>query len=296
MGGTIAWENALGVNVGTGTSFTPPLNNGLSNFTATETLNGCTGPSSTVTIEVQPAPSVSVTNSISICLGDSVLVTALNNGYDITWSDLQTGESVYLGPDTTTLFYVTATNPLCGFAVDSIKIIVNYKPDVIAGRDTVIGIGGEVELWAVSDPGVTYSWIPEPMECLNEDCSEIYDVPDQATLYVVIVTDPIGCENSDSVLVDINGYMEIFVPNIFSPNGDGSNDFLVINGPRLFNYYIEIYDRWGKRVFESTEQKDYWDGKLNGSELAPQTFVYMISGETVLGDQVKKEGNVSIIK
>lgn len=296
MGGTIAWENALGVNVGAGTSFTPPLANGLSNFTATETLNGCTGPSSTATIEVQPAPSVSVTNSISICLGDSVLVTALNNGYDITWSDLQTGESVYLGPDTTTLFYVTATNPLCGFAVDSIKIIVNYKPNVIAGTDTVIGIGGEVELWAESDPGVTYSWIPEPMECLNEDCSEIYDVPDQATLYVVIVKDPIGCENSDSVLVDINGYMEIFVPNIFSPNGDGSNDFLVINGPRLFNYYIEIYDRWGKRVFESTEQKDYWDGKLNGSDLAPQTFVYMISGETVLGDQVKKEGNVSIIK
>jgi hypothetical protein len=156
MGGAIAWENALGVNVGTGTSFTPPLANGLSNFTATETLNGCTGPSATVTIEVQPAPSVSVTNSISICLGDSVLVTALNNGYDITWSDLQTGESVYLGPDTTTLFYVTATNPLCGFAVDSILIVVNYKPDVQAGTDTVIGIGGEVELWAVSDPGVTY--------------------------------------------------------------------------------------------------------------------------------------------
>ncbi len=296
MGGTIAWENGLGVNVGTGTSFTPPLANGLSNFTATETLNGCTGPSATVTIEVQPAPSVSVTNSISICLGDSVLVTALNNGYDITWSDLQTGETVYLGPDTTTLFYVTATNPLCGFAVDSILIVVNYKPDVEAGTDTVIGIGGEVELWAVSDPGVTYSWIPEPMECMNDDCSEIYDVPDQATLYVVIVTDPIGCENSDSVLVDIDGYMEVFVPNIFSPNGDGSNDFLVINGPRLFNYYIEIYDRWGKRVFESTEQKDYWDGKLNGSELAPQTFVYIISGETVLGDQIKKEGNVSIIK
>lgn len=296
IGGTIAWENALGINVGAGTSFTPPLTNGISSFTATETLDGCTGPSTTVTIEVQPAPSVSVTNSISICLGDSVLVTALNNGYDITWSDLQTGESVYLGPDTTTMFYVTATNPLCGFAVDSIKIVVNYKPDVVAGNDTIIGVGGEVELWAESDPDVTYSWIPEPMECLNEDCSEIYDVPDQATLYVVIVKDPIGCQNSDSVLVDINGYMEVFVPNIFSPNGDGSNDYLVINGPRLFNYYIEIYDRWGKKVFESTEQKEYWDGKLNGAELAPQTFVYIISGETVLGDQIKKEGNVSIIK
>jgi len=124
----------------------------------------------------------------------------------------------------------------------------------------------------------------------------VYDVPDQATLYVVIVTDAIGCFNSDSVFVDINGYMEVFVPNIFSPNGDGWNDLLEVKGPRLFNYYIQIYDRWGKVVFESTEQKEYWDGKLNGSELAPQTFVYLLSGESVLGDKISKEGNVTIIK
>ncbi|MBL7899504.1 MAG: gliding motility-associated C-terminal domain-containing protein [Crocinitomicaceae bacterium] len=296
LGGTIAWENSLGVNVGSGTTFTPPLTNGFSNFTATETLNGCTGPETTITIEVQPAPMVSVTEQVSICIGDSIEITALNNGYTITWSDSQSGETVWLGPDTTTMIYVTATNPLCGFAMDSILVTVNYLPEVVAGNDTLIGIGGEVELWAESDPDVTYSWIPEPSECLNDDCSEIYDVPDQATLYVVIVTDPIGCQNSDSVLVDINGYMEVFVPNIFSPNGDGHNDYLVINGPRLFNYYIQIYDRWGKVVFESNEQKEYWDGKLNGSDLAPQTFVYMLSGESVLGDKIVQEGNVTIIK
>lgn len=296
LGGSISWENSLGINVATGTTFTPPLSNGFTTYTVTETLNGCEGPAATTTIEVQPAPMVSVTDQVSICIGDSILITALNNGYAITWSDGQSGESVYLGPDTTQVFYVTATNPLCGSATDSIKIIVNYLPDVVAGNDTLIGIGGEVELWADSDPDVTYSWIPEPDQCLNADCSEVYDVPDQATLYVVIVTDPIGCQNSDSVLVDINGYMEIFVPNIFSPNGDGENDFLVVNGPRLFNYYIQIYDRWGKVVFESNEQKEFWDGKLNGAELAPQTFVYMLSGESVLGDKISKEGNVTIIK
>jgi len=43
-------------------------------------------------------------------------------------------------------------------------------------------------------------------------------------------------------------------------------------------------------------EKEYWDGKLNGSELAPQTFVYLLSGESVLGDKISKEGNVTIIK
>jgi len=296
VGGTINWQNTLGINLGTGISYTPGLTNGFTDIFVYETLNGCIGASTTVTIEVQPAPAVSVTNEIKICLGDSVSVTALNNGYAITWSDSQTGETVWLGPDTTTMYIVTATNPLCGFAEDSIRIVVNYRPLIEAGNDTLIGIGGEVTLWAESPTEVTYSWIPDVDECLNDDCSEVYDVPDQATLYVVIVTDAIGCFNSDSVLVDINGYMEVFVPNIFSPNGDGWNDLLEIKGPRLFNYYIQIYDRWGKVVYESTEQKEYWDGKLNGSELAPQTFVYMLSGESVLGDKISKEGNVTIIK
>ena len=296
IGGTINWENALGLNLGTGTTYTPGLTNGFTNIHVFETLNGCTGPDAIVTIEVQPAPMVTVTSQIAICIGDSVFVTALNNGYTITWSDGQTGADVWLGPDTTTNYVVTATNPLCGFAEDSIKIIVNYLPDVVAGNDTLIGIGGEVTLWAECPINVTYEWIPNIDQCLVSDCSEVYDVPDQTTLYVVIVTDPIGCTNSDSVLVDINGFMEVFVPNIFSPNGDGWNDLLEIKGPRLFNYYIQIYDRWGKVVFESTEQKEYWDGKLNGSELAPQTFVYMLSGESVLGDKITKEGNVTIIK
>ena len=296
IGGAITWENAIGVHLASGLSYTPGLTIGLTDIHVFETLDGCFGAQTVVTLEVQAAPVVNVTDEIALCVGDSVLVTALNNGYDITWDDGQAGESVWLGPDSTTSYVVTATNPLCGFATDSITITVNFLPEIEAGNDTLIGIGGEVTLWAESPGTVTYTWIPDIDECLEEDCSEVYDVPDQATVYVVIATDPIGCMNSDSVFVDINGYMEVFVPNIFSPNGDGWNDVLEIKGPRLFNYYIQIYDRWGKVVFESTEQKEYWDGKLNGSELAPQTFVYMLSGESVLGDKIVQEGNVTIIK
>jgi gliding motility-associated-like protein len=143
---------------------------------------------------------------------------------------------------------------------------------------------------------VNYSWIPDVEECITSNCDSVYDVPDQATVYVVFATDGYGCVNTDSVLVDINGYMDVFVPNIFSPNGDGWNDHLEVRGPRLFNYSIEIYDRWGKRVFTSNEMKDFWDGTHNGRYLAPQTFVYMLSGETVLGERIIREGNVTIIE
>ena len=90
--------------------------------------------------------------------------------------------------------------------------------------------------------------------------------------------------------------MDVFIPNIFSPNDDGYNDFLVVDGPKLFNYQIEIFDRWGKRVFLSKEQKNSWDGKLNGDFIAPQTLVYIVKGETVLGEEIQLSGNITIIK
>ncbi|MCB9224463.1 MAG: gliding motility-associated C-terminal domain-containing protein [Crocinitomicaceae bacterium] len=296
IGGTITWENSLGTVVATGTSYTPGLTVGSTTYYVFEELNNCGSDSSSITITVDAAPFVNIPDQLEICIGDSIKVTAENNGYAITWNDGQTGATVWLGPNNTTQIIVTATNPSCGFATDTMMLIVHTLPTVLAGNDTVIGIGGEVTLWATSDNDVDYSWIPEVEECVTDNCDRIYDVPDQATVYVVFATDNNGCVNTDSVLVDINGYMDVFVPNIFSPNGDGWNDVLEIKGPRLFNYKIEIYDRWGKRVFTSTEMKDFWDGTLNGKRLSPQTFVYMISGETVLGERISREGNVTIIE
>ncbi|UKN03529.1 gliding motility-associated C-terminal domain-containing protein [Paracrocinitomix mangrovi] len=296
LGGQIDWYNSLGINLGTGTTYTPGLTAGTSIYYVYETLNGCESDSTEVEILVQPAPTVDVPDSVGICKGDSTLVTAINNGYDISWDDGQLGASVYLGPDSTSWFVVTADNPSCGFSQDSILVIVYPLPLIYAGNDTLIGIGGEVTMWATSPSSVTLDWIPSVEECVEGDCSIVYDVPDQATVYVVFATDKNGCVNTDSVLVDINGYMDVFVPNIFSPNGDGWNDVLEIKGPRLFNFTIEIYDRWGKRVYYADEQKDFWDGTMNGKPLEPQTFVYMLKGETVLGDKIVIEGNVSIIK
>lgn len=296
IGGSISWENTFNINLASGTSYTPPATVGDVTYWVYEELSGCRSDSTPVTITFAPAPDVSVPPSLAICFGDSVEVNASNNGYPITWSTGQSGETIYLNLDTTTWVTVTATNPSCGFAQDSLLLVVNPLPPVVAGNDTLIGIGGEVTLFASSPGNVAYSWVPEVQECVEDDCSIVYDVPDQATVYVVFATDANNCMNTDSVLVDINGYMDVFIPNIFSPNGDGYNDFLEVLGPRLFNYKIEIFDRWGKRVFVSDEQKNYWDGTLNGSTLEPQTFVYMLSGETVLGERIVREGNVSIIK
>lgn len=295
-GGTIRWESEAGILLGTGVSYVPDLVVGSTVIEVYEVLGVCESDPTSVTVVVQALPTVVVPESLSICLGDSIRVTAENNGYDITWSDGQTGETVWLGPEITTFYIVTATNPACGSAIDELTLTVHPLPDISTSNDSVIGLGGGVNLWALSEEAISYTWSPEILECLEEDCSKIYDVPNQPTVYVVFVEDKNGCVNSDSILVDMNGVMEVFVPNVFSPNGDGSNDFLIVYGPRLFNFNFEIYDRWGKKIFESKDQSEAWDGRFNEKVLPPQTFVYVVTGQTVFGTEVKKEGNVTIIK
>jgi len=294
LGGIIDWYNTAATNINTGTNYTPDLTLGNQTFNTTETLNGCTSPPGTISITVNILPTVNIPESEQICFGDSVLVTAENNGFDLLWSNGDTLETSWLTPAVTSTIYITATNPLCGFVLDSILVTVFDLPNVTAGNDTVIGIGGEAVLWATGTN--SFVWTPDVNECIESNCSEVYVIPNQATLYVVDGVDGNQCHNYDTVLVDISGYMDVFVPNLFSPNGDGINDYLIVSGPRLFNYQIEIFDRWGKLVFIANEQKNSWDGKLNGNDLSAQTFVYIIRGETVLGEKIKQTGNVTIIK
>jgi len=295
-GGNVTWYNATPASIGNGLNYTPDLTLGNQTFTASETLNGCTGPGQSISITVNILPVVNIPETLAICYGDSIEVTATHNNFDLLWSNGDTTESTWVGPFMNSTYYITATNPLCGTVIDSVLITVNSLPFISAGNDTVIGIGGEATLWAWSQGGPTYTWTPNVNECITSNCSEVYVIPTQATQYIVEVVNENSCHNYDTVLVDISGFMEVFVPNIFSPNGDGINDFLVIDGPRLFDFKIEIYDRWGKLIFTTQEQKDSWDGKFNGAELATQTFVYSIVGETVLGQKINRSGNVTIIK
>ena len=279
-----------------GTTFTPTLVVGTTTILVYEVLGGCISDPTEIEIVVDEFPTISIPENLSVCRGDSILVTATNNGYDIIWSDGQTGESVWLKPDATASHTATATNPSCGSATDELLLTVNELPEIITSSDTVVGIGGEVKMWASSEDATLFTWSPAIYECITPNCSEVYAVPDRATVYVVTVTDDNGCMNTDTIFVDINGIMEVFVPNVFSPNGDGSNDYLVVHSPRLFEFKIEIYDRWGKKIYQTEEQKEYWDGTFNDKILPPQTFVYIITGITVLGEEVRKEGNTTIIK
>ena len=114
------------------------------------------------------------------------------------------------------------------------------------------------------------------------------------------VTTPEGCEATatDSVLVcepDIEE--ELFVPNIFSPNGDGLNDILYVRGEEFETFNMIIYSRWGQKVFESNDPTIGWDGTYQGEQLPADTYVYHVSGRQVgNATPVALSGNVTVLR
>ena len=94
--------------------------------------------------------------------------------------------------------------------------------------------------------------------------------------------------------VDIAG--EIFVANVFSPNGDGINDFIYARGKALESVEFIIYDRWGVKVFETNDQSVGWDGTYKGELLNTAVFVYVVRGKFKNGDESVTKGNITLLR
>lgn len=96
------------------------------------------------------------------------------------------------------------------------------------------------------------------------------------------------CENCTSDLV--------FIPNIFSPNEDGQNDFLYIRGNNISEIEFVVYNRWGGEVFRSKDISIGWDGTYNGKPCDQAVFAYYLSVSFVDGTQQFKKGNITLVR
>jgi len=175
----------------------------------------------------------------------------------------------------TSTYVLVATNGVC-IHRDTVEITSNIPPIVDAGPNYTITIFTSTVIGGspTSPTGVTYTWIPSNTldngSIPNPTASNTIN-----TSYTVMVTDINGCVGSDTMHVHI--FPEIFIPNGFSNNGDGKNDYWVIDNIQQFpNNVVEIYNRWGELLFHSDGYTTPWDGKYKGKDLPVGTYYYII--------------------
>lgn len=179
---------------------------------------------------------------------------------------------------------------------------VNTNPVAIVNADTTIPKGNSVSLSASG--GSTYNWSPiNELSCSN--CPNPVATPSQTSIYCVTVTNN-GC--SDTACVTINVIEtacltpildNLNVPNAFSPNNDGVNDEFCLQGWSncLENFIIIIYNRWGEKVFESTNPDYCWDGRHKEVPMDPAVFIYSIRAKFIkLEKIIEKKGTISLVK
>jgi gliding motility-associated-like protein len=162
--------------------------------------------------------------------------------------------------------------------------------------DTIIGLGQSVVLNAdVTGPVTSFQWTPAA-GLNNPNSATPAASPENTTTYQVIVSTDEGCTANGKVTVGV--FKTLVMPGAFTPNGDGKNDLFRI--PPSLAVKIKafaVYDRWGGRVFYTTNSSAGWDGTLGGQPQPMGTYVWMIEYEDLLtGRMAMVKGTVILVR
>jgi gliding motility-associated-like protein len=194
-----------------------------------------------------------------------------------------------------------------GCSVDTVLFIAQPEAiEVSLPAEIQIRLGEEVQLRPVISsvfPLNNYRWTPGlAINDQNIERPVVSPIEDQ--VYSLVVTDSNGCEGRGSVFVRVNKVKNIIVPNVFSPNGDGINDeLLVFPGPAVAKISrIQVFNRWGQRILERGELENeetgvaIWDGMHQGEKAEVGVYIYAVEIVFTDGEVVVFKGDVTLIR
>lgn len=241
-----------------------------------------------------PMPPIDLGKDTFYCPGKNYLFSAYNPNFKTYhWQDGST-DSIYATTRPGT-YYVNATD-LCGRIYSDTIQIKNSNYLLSAGDDTSICKFQSISLQA-STGFSNYRWAPYyNISTTSGRTVNVY--PDVTTAYSVSADLFPGCSIKDTVLVLVKECgQQFFVPNAFTPNKDGKNDYfkpIIIGG--LNHYEFSIYNRWGQRVFLSTDRNTGWDGTLKGLNQDGNIFVWICKYQFYNQQPETKKGTVILIR
>jgi len=222
-------------------------------------------------------------NDTSVCALNSAILngSASTGASQYEWFALPrtlvgTTAMVTVTPATTTTYMLVVTDSICRDSA-VMTVTVNPLPTISTGGVQTSFVGGTVTLGGspTSGAGSTYLW--RPSAGMNDSALANPVVsPTVTTVYTVTVTSPFGCVSVDTVTINV---LPQFIPlGGFSPNGDGINDVWALNGIANFpDALVEIFNRWGERIFHSIGYTTPWGGTYNKEPLPVGTYYYIIT-------------------
>jgi gliding motility-associated-like protein len=248
-----------------------------------------------------------------ICIADTseIYIRGLDpdREYIIEWQDNDAiidghrSDTLVVFVENTTTFVVAITNDEGCTVVDSVTVsprdlnllieCVVDPSEVKPGETVMLDVLGGEDNW-------DYFWTDTTGTLSDPFIRNPIAMPIRPTQFSVTVVDEYGCEGECTTIVETTDLPceepYVFIPNAFTPNGDGENDVLYVRGLDIDVMLLVIYNRWGEEVFRSNRKNDGWDGTFKGKELPPDVYAYHLYVLCIGGDDLVLRGNISLLR
>lgn len=236
-------------------------------------VNGC---DSTITQELK-VESTSIEQTVVFCPGGSVEV------FDSVFTTA--GKICNTEPNSTGCLVTTCV---------TVKQATNPQ---VPEQDSALVIAlGDAVVIETSNDYATYEWTP-PGDLSCADCPDPVATPDSSTKFLLVVTDGNGCRDSAVYRIFVCDNEQVFIPNAFTPNGDGANDFFRVvphEGAEVI-LSLKVFDRWGQKVYEGSGVTAQWDGKINNKPAPSDVYVWILDYECG-GQRHRESKDVTLLR
>lgn len=260
-----------------------------------DVTNVCGTVTDSVIVSVQKPVAASAPDD-TICYNDTISLWA-SGGVNYYWSPASkvfnpTQSHTQAYPGSPTVFTVIVEDNIGCRDTAYTTISFFPKPSIDAGPDKIVTYGEGVDLTPIHTPGTVYWDYHTTLNCVN--CIDNYAQPETTTTYTVNILDEYGCVASDKVTVSVDGVL--YVPNAFTPNGDGDNDVFYVKGADITEYQLFIFNRWGDLIFESTDMNQGWDGTYKGVRAKTDVYVYKVKYSDVDTPNQTRTGHINLLR
>ncbi len=257
--------------------------------------NGCGSDYDTLVVDILSI-NVFISPDTAVCVGEAVNLWA-NGGVSYLWYNDQhlnlSSDSIFnptiTGPTT---FFVDITNAAGCTKTLSVFVDTIQAPFLEMGIDIKTEFGSTLVLNPITD-GVSFLWSPKEGlscdTCLNPELTAVTT----STFYLEVENEN-GCITGDSVKIFLDGV--IYVPNSFTPDGNGNNDVFYAYGEGIIEFEMNIYDRWGELIFKTQNILNGWDGNFKGEQVKNDVYVWKIKYKEALGKNGILYGTVTLVR
>jgi gliding motility-associated-like protein len=242
--------------------------------------------SDSITITEKPLPVVNIGDDTTLCTGSTLTLNATTGSASYLWQNGSTGPTFTVS--NAGIYWVDVTVNGCT-KPDSIDISYASPLAISLGSDTSI-CEDSILILNVFEPLAHYLWS-------NGDTTA-FITANQSGTYTVTVSNACGSATASENITVKQCVCKVAIPNAFSPNNDGKNDFFgVLTQCPVQDFELDIYNRWGQKVFSANDPATKWDGTYRGMPQPISVFVYMVRyRDPYTGENHNQAGNVTLLR